>query len=199
MDQAELIKQLSATMGKATVVKISNTLADSNFDIARLIDLTFHADKVIGFRAALVLENMYYQDPDTFILHITLFISKIKEVKNPGCRRHYAKILMFLTDRKAPKTIKEKLNATDLEPAVEQCFDWIIDPKVLVAVKVHAAEALFNMHTRYPWIAEELTNQLQFLMRDGTAAIQTRGKRLLSYLHPVKRSGKLKAPAPVKN
>jgi hypothetical protein len=69
-----------------------------------------------------------------------------------------------------------------MEPVIEQCFDWMIDPKVLIAVKVHVAETLFNMHNRYPWIAEELTSQLQFLMKNGSAAIQARGKKLLKSL-----------------
>jgi hypothetical protein len=58
-----------------------------------------------------------------------------------------------------------------------------------VAVKSFASEALFNMRHRYPWIAEELPNQLEYLMRDGTAAIQSKGRRLLSYLNPENRPG----------
>jgi len=69
-----------------------------------------------------------------------------------------------------------------MKPVIEQCFDWMIDPKMLIAVKVHAAEALFNLRNRYPWIAEELANQLQFLMKNGSAAIQARGRKLLAKL-----------------
>jgi hypothetical protein len=47
---------------------------------------------------------------------------------------------------------------------------------------VFATQALFNMSMRYPWIKAELTEQLKFLMRDGTAAIQSRGKKLLLQL-----------------
>jgi hypothetical protein len=41
---------------------------------------------------------------------------------------------------------------------------------------------LFNLRTRYPWIEEELANQIKFLMRNGTAAIQSRGRKLLAQL-----------------
>ena len=78
--------------------------------------------------------------------------------------------------------IKTKLQALDLEPAVEQCFDWMIDPKVKIAVKVFSAEALFNLRHRYPWVAEELANQIKFLMRNGSPAIQSRGRKLLAML-----------------
>lgn len=185
MDEAELIKQLSARMGKPSFVDFSHTLADMNFDLSKLIAATFHPDKVIGFRAAWLLELMYFQEPEVFREYVPLFMSKFKQVTNPSCQRHYAKILMHLTDAKAPEMIKQTLSKTDLGTAVEQCFDWLIDPNVLVAVKAHAAEALFNLRNRYAWINDELPEQLQFLMRDGTMAIQTRGKRLLSQLKPV--------------
>jgi hypothetical protein len=38
------------------------------------------------------------------------------------------------------------------------------------------------MRHRYPWIAEELANQIRYLMRNGTAAIQSRGRKLLLQL-----------------
>jgi len=51
---------------------------------------------------------------------------------------------------------------------------------VLVAVKVFAAEALFNIRVHYPWIQDELKDQICFMMRGGTAAIQSRGRKLLA-------------------
>jgi hypothetical protein len=70
----------------------------------------------------------------------------------------------------------------DLDLVVGQCFDWMIDAKVKIAVKVFASEALFNLRNRYPWIKEELANQVKFLMRNGSPAIQSRGRKLLAHL-----------------
>ena len=81
-----------------------------------------------------------------------------------------------------PPAITVKLLSLDLEPAVEQLFDWMIDPKAKIAVKVFASEALFNLRHRYDWVAEELASQIQFLMRNGSAAIQSRGNKLLAML-----------------
>jgi hypothetical protein len=182
--QTELINQISATIGKTKVVTLSQILAGQNTDIAELIDLTFYHDKGIAFRAAWLLENMFLNDPDKFLPYITYIISRVKEVSNPSCKRHYAKILMHLTSPGASPAIRQAIKDINLEPAIEQCFDWIINPNVLVAVKSFASEALFNMRHRYPWIADELPNQLEYLMRDGSAAIQSKGRRLLSYLSP---------------
>jgi hypothetical protein len=58
----------------------------------------------------------------------------------------------------------------------------MIDPEVKIAVKVFSSETLFNLRHRYTWIADELTEQIQYLMRNGTAEIQSRGRILLQQL-----------------
>ncbi|WP_186461731.1 hypothetical protein [Mucilaginibacter pallidiroseus] len=46
-----------------------------------------------------------------------------------------------------------------------------------------AADILYCLTDRYDWIAAELENQIVFMMRDGTAAIQLRGKKIINSLH----------------
>ena len=182
MSKEELIKQLAATFGKTKVDKLVVILKERNFALRDLIDLTFHEDKTIAFRSAWLLENLFLVDPLAYLSDLDYLLTRFKDVKYESCQRHYAKIMMHITSSKAPIEIKQKLDAIDLEPVVEQCFDWMIDPKVLIAVKVFSSEALFNLRHRYPWISGELAEQLQFLMRDGSAAIQARGKKILKDL-----------------
>ncbi len=178
----ELIKEISTTLVKKKATKLTAILQKEQFKLPDLIDITFHPDKNIAFRAAWILENLFLQKPESYLDEMNYLLTRVKDVTNPSCKRHYAKILMHITSAKAPESIQNKLARTDFEPAVEQLFDWMIDPKVLIAVKVFAAQALFNMRDRYPWIAEELANQIQFLLRNGSAAIQSRGKKLLLQL-----------------
>jgi len=169
-------------MGKTKVNKLVVILKERNFALRDLIDTTFNIDKTIAFRAAWLLENVFLADPGFYLTDLDYLLKRFKDVTYPSCQRHYAKIMMHITSPKAHVQIKEQIQSTDMEPVIEQCFDWMINPKVLIAVKVHAAEALFNLRGRYPWIAEELANQLQFLMKNGSAAIQARGKKLLGKL-----------------
>ncbi|MDB4901566.1 MAG: hypothetical protein JWQ63_847 [Mucilaginibacter sp.] len=182
ISQTELLKQISGTIGKTKVLELSRILHEQDFALHDLIDLTFNADKNIAFRAAWILENVFLQNPEIYGPELEYLLSRIKDVKYPSCQRHYAKVVMHITNKKAPILIQQLLQQTDLEPIVERCFDWMIDPKVKVAVKVFASEALFNLSSRYPWIKEELANQIKFLMRNGTAAIQSRGRKLLALL-----------------
>ena len=182
LTEEQLVKQITNTIGKLKVVELSKLLRAQNFSIHQLIDLTLHDDKNIAFRAAWLLENIFLANALAYTDDVAYIIQQIKAVNNPSCKRHYAKILMHITSSRAPKAIKDELATIDLDPVIEQLFDWLIDPKVKIAVKVFAAEALFNLRQRYPWIAEELTNQLQYLMRNGSAGIQSAGKRLLKGL-----------------
>lgn len=177
-----LIQQITNTIGKAKVLELSQILKKQNFALRDLIDLTFYPDKDIAFRAAWILENLFLKEQPIYEQELAYLLSRVPEIKHPGCQRHYAKILMHLTSKKAPIAIAKKLAKIDLEPVVEKCFDWIIDPKVKVAVKVFSAEILYNLTERFTWIKDELANQIMFLMKNGSAAIQSKGKKILKAL-----------------
>jgi hypothetical protein len=140
--------QLSATAGKTKVDKLVKILKDRSFLLRDLIDITFHPNKTVAFRAAWLLENVFLINPVFYLPETDYLLGRVNEVKNASCQRHYAKIIMHLTSPKAHALIKLKLADTDLEPIVAQCFDWMIDPKILIAVKVFSSEALFNMRMR---------------------------------------------------
>jgi hypothetical protein len=179
---AELIEQVSNTIGKTKVLELTRILKEQQFALRDLIDITFHSDKDVAFRAAWILENLFLQEPERYKTDLTYLLSRIKDIKHASCQRHYVKILMHITSPKAIAIIKNKINEMDLESAVEQCFDWMSDPKIKIAAKCFAAEVLFNLRDRYPWIKDELDNQLHFLMRNGSPGIQSKGRRLLAKL-----------------
>ncbi|PAW94011.1 hypothetical protein CKK33_11110 [Mucilaginibacter sp. MD40] len=177
-----LIKELSSIRGAKFIENLSEKVIRENFDINQLVDLTFHQNQQTGFRACWLLDSVMHLQPEKYAANVGYIISRMPEVTNPSCERHFARVLMLLTRSTAPDNIREQLNNINLEQVVEKCFDWLINPGVKVAVKATAAEVLFNLTPRYDWIKEELANQMQFLMRNGTAAIQARGKKLLALI-----------------
>ncbi|HVV56643.1 MAG TPA: hypothetical protein VHC47_15015 [Mucilaginibacter sp.] len=182
MTKDELIGEISKTITKTKVVKLTAIMDKQRFALRDLIDVTFHPDADIAFRAAWILENLFLKKPELYTNDLGYLLARFKDVRYPSCKRHYAKIMMHITENKAPGAIRQKLAEADFEPVVEQLFDWMIDPEVLIAVKVFAAQSLFNLRERYPWISDELKEHIRFLMRDGTAAIQSRGRKLLAQL-----------------
>ncbi|MEB0260387.1 MULTISPECIES: hypothetical protein [unclassified Mucilaginibacter] len=180
LTKEQLIIELTVDPTKGFIERLAVILPDQHYDLNELIGLTFHTNKQIGFHAAWLLDTMMLTHPERYIEHLEYFAKRMADVTNESCKRHYARIMMHLTMPDAPATIRQKLAAIDMEDVVEKCFDWLIDPKVKVAVKVFAADTLFNLHRRYDWIKEELANQMQFIMRTGGPAIQSRGKKLLA-------------------
>lgn len=179
MTPAQLIIQLGKTMGKPGILKLSRILKEQHFPLRDIIDITFHADKVVGFRAVWLLENIFLTDAEAYLDDLRYLVSRFKENCNQSCMRHYAKIIMHVTDAKMPESLQLKLKDIDFEPVVEQLFDWMINPKTKVAVKMFAGNALFNLKDKFPWVEEELAGQLEFLMRNGSAGIQAGGKKIL--------------------
>ena len=180
--EQQFVKQISATIGKSRVIELTKIIQEQKFPLHNLVDITFHPDKNIAFRASWILENVLLDDMEIYITHIDYLTKRFIDVNYPSCQRHYGNIIMRLTSAKAPKSIKDAVQNTDFDPVIEHLFEWVIDAKVKIAVKSCAAEALFNLRLQYPWIKEELAEQLQYLMHDGTAAIQSRGRKLLKQL-----------------
>jgi hypothetical protein len=185
LSKEQLLKQIQSTLAKTKVLELTSVLHHKHFKLRDLIELTFFTDKKIAFRAAWLLENLFLHRPDLYVNDLPFFIEKFPRVDHASCKRHYAKIAMHVTSPHASAAIRNKISNIDMQPVVDTCFEWMIDANVLVAVKAFAGEALFNLRHRYPWITDELSAQLEYLMRNGTAAIQTKGKKLLAFMHPL--------------
>jgi hypothetical protein len=89
--------------------------------------------------------------------------------------------MMYLVDLGSIPEINSIL-AKNREQLVEITFDWLIDPETPVAVKVNCMDILFPFAKEQSWIKDELRSQVQFLLNDGSAALQSRGKRILKKL-----------------
>src|ERR1700743_3546990 len=101
----ELIKEISTAMIKFRVVKLSAILQKQQFSLHDLIDITFNPDKDVAFGAAWILENLFLQKPESYVQEVDYLLSRIKDVSNPSCKRHYAKIVMHITSLKSPADI----------------------------------------------------------------------------------------------
>jgi hypothetical protein len=182
LTQQQLIDELSQTLGKPRVLKLSRILEEQHFAFRDIIDATFHPDQVIGFRAVWILETIFLKDPESYLDDLEYFVSRFKEVNNPGCMRHYTKLMMHMTDTSSPEAVRLKLQAIDLDPVVEQLFDWMINPKVKVAVKSFAGKTLFNLKDRYDWVAEELEGQLKIFLHDRSAGLRAGARNTLKLI-----------------
>ncbi|HWK99320.1 MAG TPA: hypothetical protein VNQ55_05215 [Parapedobacter sp.] len=151
--------------------------------MTELHDLCYDVDHPkLAFRAAWLLEYIAVNYPDRFMLVMNPFLARLAHQKNPSCQRHFTNILIRLTRPKVPTSYQRTLLSTDREQLVETVFSWLIDPQTPVAVQANCMDVLLNMSGEFEWIREELKLQIEFLLRDGSAAIQSRGKKVLGKL-----------------
>src|SRR5687768_10950860 len=100
MTKDELLKEISQTLYKVRADKLAQ-LAATTQNLGLLLDLTFYPKKEIAFRAAWILETVYFNNPVDFIPHLNDFKSAYCLQKNLSCQRHFTKIMMNITSSKS--------------------------------------------------------------------------------------------------
>lgn len=187
MNQPTLFDQFVAKKAKMSMPNLAKLAADPAIPATRWHALCYdQPDASIAFRAAWVLEYIAAHYPQRFMPVFTDFLSRLPAQGNPSCQRHFTKILMMITHPKAPDRYRDTYLCADREHVVETVFGWLIDPQTPVAVQVNCMDILFNMIREFAWITDELKQQTEFFLRDGSAAMQSRGRKILAKLNKIK-------------
>ncbi|MBB2145330.1 hypothetical protein GM921_07540 [Pedobacter sp. LMG 31464] len=182
MQSDVLLTIIKSTLSKKTVDELTKIISESDFSFQDLIDLTFHKEEKIGFRASWILETICITNLERFLPHILYFLEKFPQQNNLSCRRHYSKILTLITKKNAPQTAKEIINKYDTDTLVETVFSWLIDEKVPVAIKSHCLNILANLNSKHSWIKEELKQTMDFLVDKESIAFYAKVKQIRKQL-----------------
>ena len=67
--------------------------------------------------------------------------------------------------------------------AFEKAFDFLLDPKNAVAIRVFAMTVCGNIAQKYPELKDELIPVIEEQMPHGSAGFKSRGKRILKELN----------------
>lgn len=170
-----LLKTFEHKITKSEVIRLAEN-AGSDFSIGDLLELTISAKHPsVSFRSAWLLETIIILHPARFLPYTYHFFSIYPLQTNPGCQRHFTKIMMLCLKNAefVPKNAEHFLDRI-----IETTFDWLAGDSP-VAVKANCMDVLYLLQRRNRWIKEELNAQIEFLMRDGGPAIQSRGRKLL--------------------
>jgi len=184
MDEQTLKDRLIAS--KANQIRIPDLSAlgeDARVPMAELHEFCYdEQNPKLAFRAAWLLEYIATHHPERFMKVSDVFMARLASQKNPSCQRHFTNILRHLTHKRAPTPYQGLLRSINREQLVETVFNWFIDPHTPVAVQANCMDVLLHMSGEFEWIRDELKLQIEFLLRDGSAAIQSRGKKTLEKL-----------------
>lgn len=176
-----LLSAIKTTLAKTKVEKLA-AIAAKEIDVKELINLTFHHDQQIGFRAAWILENVYINHPGQFLPHIDYFLICFAKQNNLSCRRHYTKILALITHKKASAAAKTFIQNYNTDRLVATVFEWLIDTEVPVAIKSHCLNILANLNTKHSWIKDELLATMDYLVDIESYAFYAKVKQIKKQL-----------------
>ncbi|TCC89308.1 hypothetical protein EZ428_16570 [Pedobacter frigiditerrae] len=185
MEKTKIIVELSKTLNKKEIGRFSSSSSNILFEVKDLIEISFHKNEQIAFRAAWILENVYIKNLERFMPQSTYFLSVFSSQNNLSCRRHYGKILALMTDRKAPLVIKELIRKYDTEKLVEIVFSWLIDEKITVAIKSHCLNILANLNSKHSWIKDELIQTMDYLVDKESVGFYSKVKQIRKQLESI--------------
>ena len=124
----------------------------------------------VNFRAAYVLERIFFDHPECFTPYRERFFSDFPATDNESAKRHFSKIMLHLLKKQKPE-------AETCEKIAEACAAWTADPKTRVGVKVWAVEILLALRDEVAWLDEALPDIMEPLGRDPSPGMQVRLRR----------------------
>ncbi len=184
MEKDRLIERLNYAMRKKEVLALADQFSEIEDGISTLFALCQSDNEMLSFHSAWVLENVLTRNPELFSQCLSRIIIVLPDIKSPSLQRHFCKLINiameFCNQDKLPKDTCKLFLQADLEPVVEVCFEWLMNPVMKPAVKVHCLDILLYLSGRYDWIKDELPHVIELMMIDGTPGIRNKGQKTLT-------------------
>ncbi len=122
----------------------------------------------LRFRAAYVLERLYFRAPEAFDpLADDFFRRGFVACTDPSAQRHFGKIMAHLLTRRQP-------DAESLSRIAECAAAWAIGPAARPAVRIWAVEVLRCCRRQVPWLEEMWEDLLASVTKGGEPSIANR-------------------------
>lgn len=137
----------------------------------RLGTLPKPARRKVRFRAAYVLERVWFSAPRCFLPYAEDFCRRaFPACTDPSARRHFGKIMVELLQRVHP-------DLEVLERIAETAAGWAVEPGSKVAVRVWAMEVLKACRDRVGWVDESWEDLVEAQAAGATPGIGSRLRR----------------------
>jgi hypothetical protein len=160
---------LLAERSKAQTTRIIKWIGSDQKRFDELFHLFLNDEYRVVQRAAWPLSYCVISNPQLIRKH---FAKLVKSMKKPGLgdsvKRNTVRLLQHIE-------IPTKFHGD----IMSSCFDYIIDPKEKVAVKVFSLSILDDLSKQYPEIRQELKTIIEDRWDSETAAFRSRAKKIL--------------------
>lgn len=137
-----------------------------------LVEIILSNDEKASWKAAWALDTLDEQHPGLVGPYLFSVIHHLRFTKHDGVRRS---TLRMLTRTVIPEEVEGEL--------ISLCFDWIVELKEAVAIKVFAMDLLYRYSKKEPALKNELIASIELRMQEETPGFQTHGRQLLKKLY----------------
>lgn len=137
-----------------------------------LVDLYLLNEEPISRRAAWVVDTIDEQVPGIILPHFTRMVEQFDHFNHDGLKRS---TLRMLNRHEFPEEVEGIL--------IKKCFDWLLDARESVSVKVYSMDILYRLSNKETDIKKELMDTIEWRMDEGTAGFKSHAKKILRQLH----------------
>lgn len=166
----DLYHVLSTDRSKAAKDRVVSYIKDDPGKFAELFDLFRNGKELVAQRASWAVSYCAEQYPELIYPYCQEMVDYLQV---PGIHDSIKRnILRTFQDINIPVTLEESL--------LELCFDYVINRREAVAIRVFAMQVLANLSERYP----EIRNELKVIIEDelpyAKPAFVSRGRKILT-------------------
>lgn len=165
-DQQILHQILQGKMGREMIDEAVAWIAEEPVRKSLLWDFIWANNGPTARRAVWTLDVYHELYKGQFSPDIQALIPVLLKPCHPAMLRHLVKLLSLYTD--IPEAHQGRI--------FDICLTWIADPKMPVAVKVHAIELAGKIALPYPALLREVETVTEAQFADGTAGLKSRIK-----------------------
>lgn len=164
----EILKEHS----RRQALKIAGWIGNDKKRFSRLIDIFLHDEYHVAQRSGYPLSMVAEKYPGLAEESIHLLVKRLyDEGTHPAVRRNVMRMLQFIP-------IPKKLHAKVLN----FCFEYLSDPNETIAVRCFSMSVLGKLSKEYPEIKNEAELVIQGALKNSTAGLRARAKKVLKEL-----------------
>lgn len=162
----DFARQCAAIIIEQNAVELIYTLATEQIELAH----PKPQRDMIAFRAAYVLETIYFVDRNHFEPYRVRFMDDFAQTKSESAKRHFTKMMDDILKLYEPTDEQS-------EAIAQACIFWITEPKTRVAVQIWAVEILLKLCTTTDWLKVIMPEIVHSLTINPSPAIISRHRK----------------------
>ena len=151
-----------------TIDEIVSEIYQNPALIDEIIGFVENHNPTVAWRTAWILDKLSVKKPSLIVPYHKTLVGMLKKTNNNSIRRLFTKIL--------GANLTKDCEDGEL---IDKCLNWIIHPKIPIAVKANAMQLLFELCRIYPELIPEFRMVVEEGLPTGSKGYKSKARNLL--------------------